>query len=239
MKLKNDKLYLNIFVIILIFNAIILYFCMNELFTYDYSVIVAIDISSIYFISMTNSVVLLIYIFKYIKNKTHNLTWKQILNKYLFRFYILCIFSIVFCPITIHFGSYPLGERYTYFNFIFNPLSFLIINPDIPILNILENIIGNVIIFIPLGFYISYYKKFNIAKTIAFAIGFSTFIESIQYIFTRFMPQIFILNKITIYTERLSDFGDVTLNSLGVLIGYLLYKNIFEEKIIKSHETKL
>lgn len=239
MNFKNDKLYLNIFIIILIFNSIILCFCMNKLFTHDYSIIMSIDISSIYFISITNSLLLLIYIFKYIKNKTHNLTWKQILNKYLFRFYILCIFSIVFCPITIHFGSYPLGERYTYFNFIFNPLSFLIINPDIPISNIIENITGNVIIFIPLGFYISYYKKFNITKIITFAIGFSAFIESIQYIFTRCMPQIFILNKVTIYAERLSDFGDITLNSLGVLIGYLLYKNIFKKRLIKSYEAKL
>ncbi len=71
-----------------------------------------------------------------------------------------------------------------------------------------KNVIGNIILFIPLGFFISYYiKPKNIIIPAFLIIFFSSVIEFTQ-------------DKI----GRTFDIDDITLNVIGGIIGYTLYK---------------
>ena len=75
--------------------------------------------------------------------------------------------------------------------------------------DILINVIGNTAMFIPLGIvWPSVYKGLDIHwKIISAGIGFSLCIEILQ------LP----------FYDRVSDIDDLLLNSLGFIIGYLLY----------------
>ena len=75
--------------------------------------------------------------------------------------------------------------------------------------DILINLIGNTTMFIPLGIiWPSVYKELNKHwKSLLAGIGFSLFIEILQ------LP----------FYDRVSDIDDLLLNSLGFIIGYLLY----------------
>ena len=75
--------------------------------------------------------------------------------------------------------------------------------------DILINVIGNTTMFIPLGIvWPSVYKGLNKHwKILSAGIGFSLFIEILQ------LP----------FYDRVSDIDDLLLNSLGFIIGYLLY----------------
>ena len=75
--------------------------------------------------------------------------------------------------------------------------------------DVLINVIGNTAMFIPLGIvWPSVYKGLDTHwKVISAGIGFSLFIEILQ------LP----------FYDRVSDVDDLLLNSLGFIIGYLLY----------------
>ena len=75
--------------------------------------------------------------------------------------------------------------------------------------DILINVIGNTTMFIPLGIvWPAVYKDLNKhRKVIAAGVGFSLFIEILQ------LP----------FFDRVSDIDDLLLNSLGFVIGYLLF----------------
>lgn len=63
---------------------------------------------------------------------------------------------------------------------------------------------GNIIWFVPLGFYLRKRKDCNITKTATIGFCFSLFIEIMQYIFG----------------TGVSETDDLILNTVGVLIGY-------------------
>lgn len=70
------------------------------------------------------------------------------------------------------------------------------------------NVWGNVLMFIPLGIYASYYsKKVNVIKVMLFVMGSSVFIEVVQYVFKR----------------GATDIDDVILNTAGGAVGLSLY----------------
>ena len=77
----------------------------------------------------------------------------------------------------------------------------------------MKNVIGNIIMFVPLGFFIGYYTKIKKKKWVlllVFAVSF--FIETMQY-----------------YLGRVFDIDDILLNVLGGLLGYFVcmsFKNI-------------
>ena len=75
------------------------------------------------------------------------------------------------------------------------------------------NIVCNVILFIPLGIYISYIKLVDIYKLIIVII-FISINEYIQFIFKR----------------GVFDFIDICLNLIGTILGYILFKVIKGEK---------
>lgn len=74
---------------------------------------------------------------------------------------------------------------------------------------IMLNLLGNSLMFVPVGIvYPIVYKKLNThVKVIAAGIGFSLVIELLQ------LP----------FFDRVSDVDDLILNSLGYLLGYLIY----------------
>ena len=87
------------------------------------------------------------------------------------------------------------------------PLVYLFDYPDMR--DILINVIGNTAMFIPLGIvWPSAYKGLDTHwKTISAGIGVSFCIEILQ------LP----------FYDRVSDIDDLLLNSLGFIMGYLLY----------------
>ncbi len=69
------------------------------------------------------------------------------------------------------------------------------------------NIVGNVIVFLPLGFYIGYYAKSKkILNTIIAALLISLSVETVQY-----------------FIERTFDIDDIILNVLGAFVGYIIF----------------
>lgn len=93
------------------------------------------------------------------------------------------------------------------------------INNNISVTRILENILGNIAIFIPFGLLLPIVQKDKSKKIILYGLITSALIEIIQYVFA--------LGS--------SDIDDLTLNTLGTIIGYLLYKIIHK----KAHADTL
>lgn len=87
------------------------------------------------------------------------------------------------------------------------------INNNISVTRILENILGNIAIFIPFGLLLPIVQKDKSKKIILYGLITSVLIEIIQYVFA--------LGS--------SDIDDLMLNTLGTVIGYLLYKIIHKK----------
>ena len=87
------------------------------------------------------------------------------------------------------------------------------INNNISVTRILENILGNIAIFIPFGLLLPIVQKDKSKKIILYGLITSALIEIIQYVFA--------LGS--------SDIDDLMLNTLGAVIGYLLYKIIHKK----------
>ena len=84
-----------------------------------------------------------------------------------------------------------------------------------------RNVIGNVAIFVPFGYYVNYYcKSKNITYSLLITLIVSTTIETIQ-----------------LALGRSFDIDDIILNVLGGVVGYLLY--IFSEFIFKKNSEKV
>jgi len=132
-------------------------------------------------------------------NKKKIFLYKELLVL-LFVIYVICLFHIVtFQDVNFGTSNYiPFKEmfRYELFSRLF-----------------IKNVMGNVLLFIPYGFFIVYFlktKKFYIPLIL-------TFITSIT------------IETIQLYIGRVFDIDDIILNIVGGFIGYLLY--IFLNKI--------
>lgn len=149
------------------------------------------------------TVILASFRFVYIKKyKEEFILYKEIL-KLGFIIYILSLFYVVtFQDVSWSTSNFiPFKEMFRY-----KPGSFLF----------LKNVIGNMIMFMPYGFFISYFLKEEKKNTIIYlSIIVSLTIEVTQLII-----------------GRVFDVDDIMLNILGGLVGYYIYKFIY---IIKSH----
>lgn len=83
-----------------------------------------------------------------------------------------------------------------------------------------RNVIGNIILFVPFGYFTSYYCKLNKSYLNLFI----TFVTSLT------------IELIQMGIGRSFDIDDLILNILGGLIGYLIY--IITEKIFKKYSVK-
>ncbi len=144
-----------------------------------------------------------------IKNKSVN--WKREVQLLFVYICIVVVARFTFFPFSTANGKIQplIFESAKAFPFRINwiPIVNLFDYPDMR--DILINVIGNTAMFIPLGIvWPSVYKGLDTHRKIVSAgIGFSLFIEILQ------LP----------FYDRVTDIDDLLLNSLGFIVGYLLY----------------
>lgn len=142
-----------------------------------------------------------------IKNKTKFILYEELLSL-LFVIYLLVLFQIVTYQDVISYGN----------NFIpFKELTRYEIGTNL----FYKNIIGNILLFVPYGFFSSYYLKLD-KKIVAFIIVslLSISIEGVQLLI-----------------DRCFDIDDILLNIIGGMIGYFLYKGLFKITYNMSKRT--
>jgi glycopeptide antibiotics resistance protein len=129
---------------------------------------------------------------------------------FIFVSYIFLVFSVTFFPIPITPADIQI---YTTMDLKNNYI------PVVNSLNLLNSpsdafhqILGNLVMFIPFGFFIMIYIN-KITKTVAFGFLFSLFIETTQLIVSNILGA----------TYRIFDVDDMILNIIGTLIGCVLY----------------
>lgn len=150
--------------------------------------------------------------------------WKKIIINSFFYMYIIALISVTIFPIPIQW----IDEIKIYWwqnnNFIpFISISDILLNNNLSIFIKVKQIIGNIIIFIPMWFFINYMYKNKIIFSKILIIGFlSSFsIELIQYL----------ISHILWFNYKSSDIDDILLNTLGFIWWVFLHKVImFTEK---------
>lgn len=165
-----------------------------------------IEFSSLILLGITFLYLGISTIYKYIKNISINYK-SEILNLYLF-LSILFIISLTLFPIR-------LGYKFEGFE-IFNIVPFKIIIKmlfEYPLGQFIYNVIGNIVLFIPFGFFI--YIKFekNKTKTLLAVFIMTLGVEFIQ----GFIPY------------RFCDIDDIILNTFGGYIGIIIYNILFSK----------
>lgn len=129
-----------------------------------------------------------------LKNKEKIIVYKELLMLS-FAIYILCLFQVV---------TFQDDTTWASNNFI--PFK-EILRYNITSRLFLKNVIGNMIMFLPYGFFISYYLKIDKVKLPLLL----TFIASIA------------IEVVQMCIGRVFDVDDIILNLIGGLIGYTLY----------------
>lgn len=139
------------------------------------------------------SIVIISLRLTYLKGSKKIVFHKELLML-IFIIYILCLYHVVTVQ-DINYGGInliPFKEMFRY---------------EIGSYKFIKNIIGNIVLFIPYGFFSSYYLDNKKMSTNIFLCLVATFtIETIQY-----------------YIGRVFDIDDIILNVIGGLIGYLFY----------------
>ena len=153
------------------------------------------------------------------ENIDSNLNIKEEVIKLIFRIYIVGVFSKVYFPFTMAWGEY--------INFrepviILNPFDGIeVIYQQGGIRNLIYNLGGNLILLMPMGFFISYYFSniFNTLKRVFISMFLiSLFIESTQVVLSLIVPNI----------RRFFEINDLIFNSIGGVLGWKLYKKLFD-----------
>ncbi len=133
------------------------------------------------------------YIFK---NKKEFIFYKELLS-FTFLIYVLCLFYVVtFQDVGWSSSNFiPFKEMFRY---------------SIGSRLFIKNVLGNIIMFVPYGFFVSYYldlKKPNAVLVLVILLSLS--IETTQLII-----------------GRVFDIDDIILNTLGGLVGFFLYHSL-------------
>lgn len=174
-----------------------------------------IEFSSLILLGITFLYLGISTIYKYIKNISINYK-SEILNLFLF-LSILFIISLTLFPIR-------LGYKFEGFK-IFNIIPFRVILKmlfEYPLGQFLYNVVGNIVLFIPFGFFICF--KFNNTFKPFLAVFIMTLsVELIQ----SFIPY------------RYCDIDDIILNTFGGLIGIITYNVLIFiwDNILKKIQT--
>lgn len=128
-----------------------------------------------------------------IKGHKKIILYKELLML-IFIIYALCLFHVVTYQ-DVNFGTnnfIPFKEIFRY---------------DLGTPKFIKNIIGNIIMFVPFGFFASYFlKSKKIGIPLILTIILTTTIETVQY-----------------YIGRVFDIDDIILNIVGGILGYLLF----------------
>ncbi len=129
------------------------------------------------------------------------------LGKVLFLLYV--IFLIYFLFLAEWYGRTGVSEEYRYNLELFKEIKrFITYREQLGIFAVLTNLAGNIIIFVPYGFFISMASRSRgFFKTLFFSMGLSLCVELTQ-LFTRVGS---------------FDVDDILLNTVGGVIGYMIF----------------
>lgn len=129
----------------------------------------------------------------------------------------LLLFIIYIC-ILVYFvffsDRYGRGTRFTEYRYNFQPFAeinrYVTYNDCFTTENILTNLVGNVLVFMPVGFLVPIIKKKRVYffRILRVSFGISLFIEVVQLIF-----------RIGVF-----DVDDLIMNTLGGILGYVAFK---------------
>ena len=153
--------------------------------------------------------------------KTKRVDWKRELQLLLVYICVVVVARFAFFPFSkVNGAIQPLVfESVKVFPFRINWIPFVSLLDYPEMRDVLINVIGNTAMFVPLGIvWPCVYKVLDThGKVIAAGIGVSLCIEILQ------LP----------FYDRISDVDDLLLNSLGFIIGYLLYllAKLISEKV--------
>lgn len=129
----------------------------------------------------------------YLKGSRRFILHKEIMAL-VFIIYILCLYYVVTAQ-DINYGGVNLIPFKEMFRYQIGSYKFM------------KNIIGNILLFIPYGYFSSYYlNNKKVGTTITLSLIATLCIESIQY-----------------YIGRVFDIDDIILNIFGAFCGYLIY----------------
>ena len=148
--------------------------------------------------------------FNFISNKKKTVLYEEILNL-IFIIYLMCFFYVLTFE-DVDWSTANIVPFKEIFRFEIGSKMFI------------RNVLGNVLLFLPYGFYLSYFAKLRrIRYVFVFSLFVSIIVEIIQY-----------------RIGRVFDIDDVILNLVGGLLGYLLYRLAYyvlnETKIKKIKE---
>lgn len=132
-------------------------------------------------------------------------------KKYLY--IILALYLILILKLIVF--KYPPGVTFNFSGANFVPFkTILMYLAGEPTWNVaMRNLLGNIVVFIPLGLVIAaLYNKMKWRRALFVSLLIGVMLESLQVIFR----------------SGIMDIDDVILNSLGVFVGYLLLKLVYE-----------
>ena len=137
---------------------------------------------------------------------------RKFVNQYyppIINIYTIWIFYMMF--FAYYRGDFGSGHYFIRFK-PFESILFLIYDSTVTSLEMYKNIFGNIILFMPYGFLGILYPKLN----------------SYKYLFLVFFIVINILEFSQYYFDRgFAELDDVLLNTLGMSLGYIIYKKWF------------
>ena len=143
--------------------------------------------------------------FNFISNKKHIVLYHEILNL-IFVIYLMCFFYVLTFE-DVDWSTANLIPFKEMFRFEFGSKMFL------------RNVLGNMLLFLPYGFYLSYFMKL---KKVKYVLIFSSFVSIVVEIIQYRIGRVF-------------DIDDIILNIAGGVLGYYLYR--FGSYIL--NETKI
>lgn len=128
-------------------------------------------------------------------------------GKVLFLLYV--VFLIYFLFLAEWYGRTGISEEYRYNLELFREIKrFIIYREQLGVFAVFANLAGNILIFVPYGFFISVAsRERGFFKTLFFSMGLSLCVEIIQ-LFTRVGS---------------FDVDDILLNTIGGVLGYIIF----------------
>lgn len=175
------------------------------------------------------AIVLIILSFRFAKKR---INLYKFLISVLLIIYIHLVIGITMFPIIVGFSrqfeTLPLSQRIKLLPFVDVIQVSGQVSSGMYFKMLLKNIGGNILLFMPLGFLLPIlYEKFNSFKKILL-LGFfgSLCVELTQLLIGSIFP----------LTLKIADIDDLILNTLGCILGYLIYK--FSCKFINYNKLK-
>jgi glycopeptide antibiotics resistance protein len=163
---------------------------------------------------------------KFVKKKSLNLHYVLILSAFVF--YLVSVFKLVILPISFFFKGHQIESH---LNLYFQLIPFESIKKSLNY-GVYKQVIGNVLLLFPLPvlWQLTKNKMINFQETFFLVFCSSLLIETTQLI----------INFITHVPNKVADIDDLILNTIGGIIGWLVFKLVYKiSPIAKILEPRL